>query len=67
MLDTKVDELEVSVRSFGVFEKLGLVTVADLVATPPALFLKAGGNALTLREVREILTELGVAEGAIFE
>lgn len=64
MFERSVDELEVSVSTANVLQRLELKTVGDLVRLTEAHLLKTKGfTRKNLKEVTEILAELGLSLG----
>ena len=59
--NTPIDELEISVRSFGVLQALGVKSLADLARLSAEDVLAAPhATKLVLAELNEILTEVGL-------
>lgn len=64
LLDRLVDELELSVRTANALRDLGIVTLRDLCARSEADLLRCKGlGRKSMRELREILGELGLTLG----
>lgn len=63
-LDRRVDELELSVRSANALQNLGVETLRDLCSRSETDLLRAPGfGPKVIKELREILAELGLALG----
>ncbi|MBL8911558.1 MAG: hypothetical protein JNM17_12765 [Archangium sp.] len=63
-LDRSVDELEVSVATYNAFQKLELKTLRELVQKTEAQMLETPGfGRKSLKEVKEILADLGLSLG----
>lgn len=62
--DRSVDEFEVSVATANVFQHMGLKTIGDLCQKTEADLLKTKGvTRKTLKEVKELLAEMGLSLG----
>ena len=60
-----IDELEISVRTYNCIKNLGIRTVGQLAATTEAELLRIQNFGRTsLREVKEVLSNLGVQLGS---
>ncbi len=62
--DRSVDELEVSVSTANVFQRAGIKTIGDLCQKTEAELLKTTGfTRKNLKEVKELLSEMGLSLG----
>ena len=63
-LDRRIDELELSVSTYGVLDRAGLQTIADLCGrTEPELLKLRGFGRKHLAELKQILADLGLSLG----
>lgn len=62
-LDRHVDELELSVRTANALQNAGIATIRDLVQRTDSELLKSGFTRPSLKELKEILVEMGLSLG----
>lgn len=62
-LDRHVDELELSIRTANALQNAGIATIRDLVQRTDSELLKSGFTRPSLKELKEILVEMGLSLG----
>jgi hypothetical protein len=60
VLDMPLSEFEASKRTVAAFEKLGVTSVRQLLATPSRTFLNAAGDFRSLVEMLDMLADMGL-------
>lgn len=62
LLDRRIDELELSVRTSNCLQSLGVTTIGELVAHSEAELFKAKNfGRKSLKEIKEILADMGLS------